>query len=138
MSSHKLTDAEKAMLAKPNPSVISTIRSDGQPVSAATWYLLRDEHILVNMDTGRKRLGHIRKDPRVSLTVLDEADWYTHITLIGRVIEIYDDEGMADIDAVSQHYQGQPYPRRDRARVSALIEIDRVHGWGAYKNNDQA
>jgi PPOX class probable F420-dependent enzyme len=134
MSSQKLTDAEKAMLAKPNPSVISTLRSDGQPVSAATWYLLRDEHILVNMDTGRKRLGHMRKDPRVSLTVLDEADWYTHIT----VIKIYDDEGMTDIDAVSQHYQGQPYPRRDRPRVSALIEIDRVHGWGAYKNNDQA
>jgi hypothetical protein len=61
MSSQKLTDAERAMLAKPNPSVISTIRSDGQPVSAATWYLLREDHILVNMDTGRKRLGHMRK-----------------------------------------------------------------------------
>ncbi|OBI18695.1 PPOX class F420-dependent enzyme [Mycobacterium sp. E2462] len=138
MSAQILTDAEKAMLAKPNPSVISTIRSDGQPVSAATWYLVRDDHILVNMDTGRKRLQHIRKNPKVSLTVLDEADWYTHITLIGRVVDIYDDEGMADIDAVSRHYRGQPYPRRDRARVSALIEIDRVHGWGAYKNNDQA
>ncbi len=141
MSSTNLTDEQKAMLAKPNPpAVISTIRSDGQPVSAATWYLLRDEHILVNMDVGRKRLGHMRKDPRVSLTVLDEASWYTHITLIGRVVDIYDDDGMADIDAVSQHYQGgKPYPRRDRPRVSALIEIDRVHGWGgAYKNNDQA
>ena len=138
MSSTNLTDAQKAMLAKPNPAVISTIRSDGQPVSAATWYLLRDDHILVNMDVGRKRLGHMRKDPRVSLTVLDEASWYTHITLIGRVVDIYDDDGMADIDAVSQHYQGQPYPRRDRPRVSALIEVDRVHGWGAYKNNDQA
>ena len=138
MSSTNLTDAQKAMLAKPNPAVISTIRSDGQPVSAATWYLLRDDRVMVNMDVGRKRLGHMRKDPRVSLTVLDEASWYTHITLIGRVVDIYDDEGMADIDAVSQHYQGQPYPRRDRPRVSALIEVDRVHGWGAYKNNDQA
>jgi len=138
MSSTNLTDEQKAMLTKPNPAVISTIRSDGQPVSAATWYLLRDDQILVNMDVGRKRLGHMRKDPRVSLTVLDEASWYTHITLIGRVVDIYDDEGMADIDAVSQHYQGKPYPRRDRARVSALIEVDRVHGWGAYKNNDQA
>ncbi|UMB72037.1 PPOX class F420-dependent oxidoreductase [Mycobacterium paraterrae] len=138
MPSQGLTDAEREMLAKPNPSVISTIRSDGQPVSAATWYLLRDDRILVNMDAGRKRLQHIRKDPRVSLTVLDEADWYSHITLIGRVVEIYDDEGMADIDAVAQHYRGEPYPRRDRARVSALIEIDRVHGWGEFKNNDQA
>jgi PPOX class probable F420-dependent enzyme len=118
MASTKLTDDQKAMLAKANPAVISTTRSDGQPVSAATWYLLRDEHILVNMDVGRKRLGHMRRDPRVSLTVLDEASWYTHITLIGRVVDIYDDDGLADIDAVSQHYQGEPYPRRDTCQRS--------------------
>jgi len=125
------------MLEKPNPAVIATVRSDGQPVSAATWYLLREDRILVNMDEGRKRLQHLRKDPRVSLTVLDEGSWYTHVTLIGHVVEIYDDEGLADIDALSTHYQGGPYPQRDRPRVSALIEIDRVHGWGAQKNNDQ-
>lgn len=133
-----LSDAAKEMLAKPNPSVISTVRSDGQPVSAATWYLLRGEQILVNMDEGRKRLEHLRKDPRVSLTVIDGSDWYTHVTVIGRVTEIYDDEGLADIDALSRHYTGESYPTRDRARVSALIDIDRVHGWGAQKNNNQA
>jgi PPOX class probable F420-dependent enzyme len=125
------------MLAKPNPAVISTVRPDGQPVSAATWYLLRDDHALVNMDSARKRLQHMRKNPQVSLTVLDETDWYTHITIIGHVTEIYEDDGLADIDALSQHYQGKPYPDRDRPRVSALIGIDRVHGWGAQKNNSQ-
>lgn len=138
MSTPLLTDEAKAMLAKPNPAVIATVRSDGQPVSAATWYVMRDERVLVNMDIGRKRLDHMRKDPRVSITVLDEASWYTHITLIGRVVELSDDEGLADIDAISQHYVGRPYVQRDRPRVSALIEIDRVHGWGAHKNNDQA
>jgi len=138
MTSSALTDDVKAMLAKPNPSVITTVRSDGQPVSAATWYLMRGDRVMVNMDIGRKRLAHMRKDPRVSLTVLDGADWYTHVTLIGRVAEIYDDEGLVDADALAQFYRGEPYPQRDRPRVSALIEVDRVHGWGAYKNNDQA
>jgi PPOX class probable F420-dependent enzyme len=138
MSSLPLTDEAKTMLSKPNPAVISTVRRDGQPVSAATWYLLRDDHVLVNMDNGRKRLEHMRNDPRVSLTVIDQGDWYTHITIIGRVTDIYDDEGLTDIDALSQQYQGKQYPDRSRARVSALIAIDRVHGWGAQKNNDQA
>jgi PPOX class probable F420-dependent enzyme len=137
MPSQSLTDDAKTMLAKPNPAVISTVRPDGQPVSAATWYLLRDDHGLVNMDNGRKRLEHMRQNPRVSLTVIDESDWYTHLTVIGHVTEIYDDEGLADIDALSTHYQGKQYPDRDRPRVSALIGIDRVHGWGAQKNNDQ-
>jgi PPOX class probable F420-dependent enzyme len=132
-----LTDDAKAMLAKPNPAVISTVRKDGQPVSAATWYLMRGDQVLVNMDVGRKRLAHLRHDPRVSLTVIDADDWYTHVTLIGHVTEIYDDEGLRDIDALSQQYQGTPYPDQTRPRVSALITVDRVHGWGAQKNNDQ-
>lgn len=137
MSTPPLSDEAKKMLSKPNPAVISTVRGDGQPVSAATWYLLRDDHVLVNMDNARKRLEHMRNDPRVSLTVLDGTDWYTHITIIGRVTEIYDDDGLTDIDALSQHYQGKPYPDRGRSRVSALIGVDRVHGWGAQKNNSQ-
>ena len=138
MPESPLSDTAKEMLAKANPSVICTVRSDGQPVSAATWYLLRGEQILVNMDVGRKRLEHLRKDPRVSLTVIDESDWYTHVTVIGRVTDIYDDKDLADIDALSRHYTGEPYPTRDRTRVSALIDVDRVHGWGAQKNNNQA
>jgi len=134
-----LTPDARAMLAKPNPAVIATVRRDGQPVSAATWYLLRDDdRILVNMDEGRVRLKHLRNDPRVTLTAIDEASWYTHVTVIGRVVEMYDDPELVDIDALSRHYGGKPYPRRDRLRVSALIEIERVHGWGEQKNNDQA
>ena len=135
--SPSLSDPATEMLAKANPAVISTVRSDGQPVSAATWYLLRGEEILVNMDEGRVRLKHMRKDPRVSLTVLDSDDWYTHVTVIGRVTRMYDDDGLADIDALSRHYSGQEYPQRDRRRVSAVIQVDRVHGWGSQKNNDQ-
>jgi PPOX class probable F420-dependent enzyme len=138
MTQSPLSDSAKEMLAKANPAVISTVRADGQPVSAATWYLLRGDQILVNMDQGRVRLKHLAQDPRVSLTVLDEGDWYTHVTVIGRVTEMYDDTDLADIDALSRHYSGDPYPVRDRPRISALIDVDRVSGWGAQKNNDQS
>ena len=136
MSKPPLPEPAVVMLGKPNPAVIATLR-DGQPVSAATWYLWEDGRVLVNMDEGRRRLAHLRSDPRVSLTVLDEGNWYTHVSLIGRVVEVRDDEGLADIDRISQHYTGRPYPRRDRGRVSAWIEIERWHGWGAHKDNDQ-
>ena len=42
--------------------------------------------MLVNMDAGRKRLAHLRADPRVSLTVMDLADWSSHVSLQGRVV----------------------------------------------------
>ncbi|MCX5309843.1 PPOX class F420-dependent oxidoreductase [Streptomyces sp. NBC_00154] len=137
MSKPPLPDEAVAMLKKANPAVITTLRPDGQPVSTPTWYLWDDGRILVNMDEGRKRLDHIRHDPRVTLTVLDEAGWYTHISVIGHVAETRPDEGLADIDKLARQYMGNDYPMRDRDRVSAWIEIDRWHGWGTLKDNSQ-
>ncbi len=63
-----------AFLAEPNPSVIATMRSDGSPHTAATWYLWVDGRVIVNMDEGRRRLEHLRQEPRVSITVLGRDD----------------------------------------------------------------
>jgi PPOX class probable F420-dependent enzyme len=138
VSKPPLPEAAVELLRKPNPAVIATLRSDGQPVSTATWYLWDEGRILVNMDEGRRRLEHLRRDPRVTLTVLDDGNWYTHLSLIGRVAEIREDTDLADIDRLSRHYGGNPYSQRDRRRFSAWIEIERWHGWGAVKDNDQA
>jgi PPOX class probable F420-dependent enzyme len=126
-----LPEQVRELLEKPNPAVITTVRADGQPVSVATWYLMDGDRVLVNMDEGRRRLDYLRRDPRVSLTVLDEAGWYTHVSLTGRVVEMREDPGLADIDRLSRHYTGKPYSNRERGRVSAWIEVDRWHGWGA-------
>jgi PPOX class probable F420-dependent enzyme len=130
-----LPDPVVQLLTKPNPSVITAVRADGQPVSVATWYIWDDGRILVNMDEARKRLDYLRKDPRVSLTVLDEGDWNTHVSLQGRVVELRDDEGLADIDRLATHYTGRRYRNRERRRISAWIEIDRWHGWGAMRDD---
>jgi len=136
MSKPPLPDAVIAMLRKPNPAVITTLRRNGQPVSAATWYLWDDGRVLVNMDESRKRLEHMRGDPRIALDVLDESDWYTHVSITGHVEELRADTDLADIDRVAVHYTGQPYPQRDRRRISVLIAVDGWFGWGALQESD--
>lgn len=131
MPTTPLPDDLRALLAKPNPSVITTVRPDGQPVSVATWYLLDGDQILVNMDERRRRLQYLRADPRVSLTVLDEDSWYTHVSVQGRVTAMQADPDLSGIDRLSMHYRNQPYPDREHPRVNAWIQPDRWHGWGA-------
>ena len=116
-------------LRSANPAVIASVRPDGQPVSVATWYLFEDDgRILVNMDAGRKRLDYLRADPRVSLTVLGQ-DWYQHVSVQGRIVDLSPDPELAGIDRVSTHYTGHGYPTRDRARVNGWIQIETWHGW---------
>ncbi|MFJ8157272.1 PPOX class F420-dependent oxidoreductase [Streptomyces sp. NPDC094468] len=138
MSRPPLPPEAQEFLRRPNPAVMATLRSDGTPVSAATWFLWVDGRVLLSLDEGRIRLRHLRRDPRVTLTVLDGADWYTHVTVVGRAVELTEDQGLADIDRIAVHYTGRPYPDRVRTRVSAWVEVDRWHGWGAHRDSGQA
>ncbi|MCF6471386.1 PPOX class F420-dependent oxidoreductase [Nonomuraea sp. MG754425] len=138
MSKPPLPPEAVEMLRRPNPAVMATLRADGTPVSTPTWYLWEDDgRVLINFDEGRVRLQHLRRDPRLSLTVMDSADWYTHVTLIGRVTELRPDDGLKDIDRIAQHYTGARYPDRVRARFSVWMEVERWHGWGALKDSAQ-
>jgi PPOX class probable F420-dependent enzyme len=123
-----LPDELLEVLPKPNPAIIGSVQPDGAPNTVATWYLWEDGRALVNMDASRRRLEYLRREPRVSLTVLDGESWYRHITLHGR-ISLQDDPDLADIDRISKHYMGSAYSNRDDPRVSGWIEVETWHAW---------
>jgi PPOX class probable F420-dependent enzyme len=118
-----------AFLSQSNPAIVATLRPDGSPHTAATWYDWEDGRVLLNMDESRLRLRFLRRDPRAALTVLDAESWYRHVSLIGRVDGIEDDTDLADIDRLARRYTGNEYRRRDRKRVSAWLVPDHWHGW---------
>jgi PPOX class probable F420-dependent enzyme len=122
-------DDVDAFLANPNPAVVASLRGDGAPHSVATWYAWEGGRILLNMDESRVRLGFMRRDPRIALTVLDDDDWNRHVSLLGRVATLEEDRDLRDIDRLAVRYTGRPFRRRDRRRFSAWVEVDAWHGW---------
>jgi PPOX class probable F420-dependent enzyme len=118
-----------AFLSRANPAVIATVRPDGSPHTVPTWYDWEEGRVLLNMEESRLRLRFLRRDPRAALTVLDGDSWYSHVSLIGRVVSIEDDPDLADIDRLAIRYTGRPFTRRDARRVTAWLEPERWHGW---------
>jgi PPOX class probable F420-dependent enzyme len=119
----------EAFLARPNPAIVATLRPDGSPHTVPTWYDWEDGRVLLNMDSSRLRLRFLRRDPRAALTVIEDGNWYRHVSLIGRVVSIQDDADLADIDRLARRYTGNEFRRRESKRVSAWLEPDRWHGW---------
>jgi PPOX class probable F420-dependent enzyme len=120
------------LLKQPNPCVVATIRPDGELHTAATWYEWGDDGtVLLNMDASRMRLGHMRADPRVALTILVEDNWYEHVSLIGRVREIRPDPDLADINRLARRYTGKDYRDQSRDSWTAVIDVQSWHGWNA-------
>ena len=118
-----------AFLHLANPAVVATIRPDGCPHAVPTWYDWEDGLVLLNMDESRARLAHMRRDPRIALSVLDKDDWYRHVTLRGQVIRLEDDANLVDIDRLAYRYRGRPHRTRDHKRVSAWMEPESWYSW---------
>jgi PPOX class probable F420-dependent enzyme len=128
MSLLVLPAAVNSFLSQPNAAVIGCVRPDGFPMTVVTWYDWEGGRFLVNMNAVRSRLGWIRLNPKVSLTVFDD-DWSRHVSVWGQVVEIKEDRELADIDRLSRRYTGNPFEDRTGKRVSAWIEPRGWHGW---------
>jgi PPOX class probable F420-dependent enzyme len=125
-----LPDELVEFLAKPRMAVVGTVREDGSPVTTPCWYRLEpDGRIVLSMDETSHRLRHLRGDPRLALSVLGE-DWYSHVSVLGRAVELRPDPDLADIDALSQHYLGEPYEDRAYRGITVRAHIERWHTFG--------
>jgi PPOX class probable F420-dependent enzyme len=116
-------------MSAPRPAVVAVAGLDGRPVSAATWYLYENGEVLLSMARDGLRHRHLLADPRMSLTVLAD-DWYSHVSVIGRVVDLHDDVDLADIDRISLAYRGERYRRRDEELVTAVATVERWHVYG--------
>lgn len=123
-----LPDEVRALLAGPRMAVVGTIGPDGGPSTAATWYGFEEpDRLLLSMDANGPRARALRRDPRVAITVLAD-DWYEHVSLRGRVVELRPDPELVDTDALSHHYRGAPYPRGEGLDpVTAIVAVESYH-----------
>jgi PPOX class probable F420-dependent enzyme len=120
----------RRFLEKPRHAVVGTVRDDAAPVTTPCWYGLdSDGRIVISMGDDSHRLRHLRANPRVALTVLGD-NWYSHLSILGRAVVFRADADLADIDALSQRYEGVPYEDRSYRGVTALVEVERWHTWG--------
>jgi hypothetical protein len=81
------------------------------------------------MDESRLRLAYMRRNPAVALTALGEDSWYAQATLLGRIVEIWDDPDLAGIDRLAIRYGGKPFGKRVARRVSAWMQPERWSSW---------
>jgi hypothetical protein len=90
------------------------------------WVDFDGEHVLTSSPVGSRKGAHWRRDPHVTLSVVDRSDDWRYLVIRGRVVDIRPDDGLEFIDRMSQRYTGQPYRMREYPREVFVIEPDHV------------
>ena len=127
-----LTEAQRAFLRdNPFPAVVTTLRPDGSPHSTVVWVDEEEGDVLFNTAEGRAKPRYLRRDPRVSITVVDPADQYRWVSVSGTA-ELTTVGAREQIDALARKYLGtDDYPwYRGEQRVTVRIKPEKVDSYG--------
>jgi hypothetical protein len=108
--------------------VIATHDNDGEIRQAVVWYAIVHEGILLNSLEGRRWPTNLRRDPRLTMAVVDGEDY---VILRGTATVIDDpDRGQTEARALARRYGGDPDAHADQVRVRVLFDPEDValHG----------
>ena len=110
-----------------NFCTISVHLPNGQIATHVMWVDADDDHVLINTEVHRAKFKAVEADPRVTVTVWEEARPYVYAEVRGEVVEtIRGPEARDHIDFLAQKYQGNDYKGQiESERVILKIRPDR-------------
>ncbi len=112
----------RALFEAPNYAHLATVLPGGGPHTVPVWAGIEDGKIAFLTSPGSRKVRNLAADPRVAISVIDDAQPYTMAQVRGRVTaRLGGEEAWDIIDRLSVKYTGQPYPLRTD-RVVFLIE----------------
>ncbi len=112
---------------------LATLMPDGSPQVTPVWVDRDGEYFRINTAKGRVKDRNMRRDPRVSLSIVDPDNPYRYLEIRGRVVEITEQGADQHIDVLAKKYLGKDsYPFRNpkEVRVMYRIQAERASSMG--------
>lgn len=115
------TDEVRAFLDVPRIATLGTINRDGTPLLTPLWFARDGNDLWIAIGPDSPKARNIRRDPRVTLVILDNGG-YTYVTVGGRATFESGEDG-ARSQAMAVRYLGEERGKRFAARDYIRVEV---------------
>ncbi|WP_225824596.1 PPOX class F420-dependent oxidoreductase [Streptomyces naphthomycinicus] len=128
-----LSDRLKSLLDDTVFIVVGTVQPDGSPQMSPVWVKRDGEDVLFSTTVGRRKEKNLRRDPRVTVVVMNPDQPYEYAEIRGTA-DITTDGGAELIEELSRKYTGKDYAdfnpasAQDAQRVVVRIRPQKVVG----------
>jgi PPOX class probable F420-dependent enzyme len=107
---------------------LGTLMPDGKPQVTPVWVDFDGEHVIFNSAKGRQKDRNVRRDPHVSMAIIDPDNPYRYIEVRGRVVEIIEDGAGEQIHKLAKKYLGvDKYPYAQPGEVRVMYKVKPEH-----------
>jgi PPOX class probable F420-dependent enzyme len=112
------------LLQQPAFANLATLMPDGSPQVTPVWFDYDGKNIVINSAKGRVKDRNMRRNPKVSLSIMDPKNPYRYLEIRGTVTEITEKGADAHIDKQAKRYLNKDkYPFRAPDEVRVLYKI---------------
>ncbi|WP_370946696.1 PPOX class F420-dependent oxidoreductase [Amycolatopsis sp. cg5] len=118
----QLSDAVRALVDGANYATLCTINADGGPQSSAIWVGLDGDDLVFSTIAGRLKDRNMRRDPRVSVTIMERANPENYTEIRGRAT-ITEEGGRELDDKLSWKYDGKPAGHDAPGAVRVVVRV---------------
>lgn len=117
----------KQLLDGPNFAHLATLMPDGSPQSVPVWVGREGDRVIICTGETSLKARNTRRDPRISLSVIDFENPYSEAQIRGRVVERREDPELRIMDPISHKYIAKPFPfRKPEGRIALIIEAEKA------------
>jgi PPOX class probable F420-dependent enzyme len=112
---------------------LATLMPDGTPQVTPVWFDWDGKSLIVNSARGRQKDLNVRRDPRVTMTIIDPENPYRYVEVRGRVTDITQEGAGDHIDKMAKKYLDKdkyPFSQPGEVRVIYLVRPEKVQGMG--------
>ena len=111
-----------------NFAFLGTLNKNGSPQVTPTWIDIAEDEgqelILINTARDRIKQKNVSRDPRVSISVVDEENPYSMITIKGRVVDQTTKGADEHIDKLAKRYlNAERYPAHSSNVKRIILKI---------------
>jgi PPOX class probable F420-dependent enzyme len=128
----RLSAKAKELIDGKNFSSVATLMPDGSPQVAPLWIDREGDTIVLNTTRSRQRTKNLRRDQRIAITIFDQDNPYSSVSIRGRTTEITAEGAEEHIDKMGRKYLGKTgYPFDDRTpkdpRILIRVKAEHIH-----------
>ena len=112
---------------------LSTLMPDGSPQTNPVWVDYDNGEVWVNTAVGRLKDRNMKRDPRVSVALIDPDNPYRFLEIRGKVREVTQEGAAQHIDKMAKKYLGKdkyPFTQPGEQRILFKITPEHVHTMG--------
>jgi PPOX class probable F420-dependent enzyme len=120
----RLNEKQAALFEGKNFGHVGTIRADGTPQVTPVWVDYDGEHVVFNTAVGRTKYENMKRDPRVTVEVMNLDDPYEYVMVTGSAELEEGEAAERHIDKLAKKYMGvDDYPYRTPEERRVLVRV---------------